>query len=118
MDSVKVLVIWVDGSTSYEELKGENLFSQIEDLIGGPAESFYYTEGTICYGENATEENEDVNELATEIINELSNGIRKRGYLYGPVVVTGVENEDGNVTSVMKEFADDIICQSNTRIGG
>ena len=118
MDSVKVLVIWVDGSTSYEKLEGENLFSQIEDLIGGPAESFYYTEGTICYGETAREANEDVHELATEIINELSSGATEGGYLYGPVVVTGVEDEEGNVTSVMKEFADDLIRQSNIRIGG
>lgn len=118
MDAIQVLVIWVDGSTSYERLSADFTMQHLEDVIEGPIDCFYLNEGTIFYNEKAKSRDLPINELATEVVNELRCNLAAGEYLYGNVVITGVEDKEGNITSVNKLFAEDISEVSELKIGG
>lgn len=115
---VQVFVIWVDGSTSYEQLGSNLTFEQLEEVIEGPADCFYLNEGTIFYNEKSKANGLPINELATEIATELKCNLADGEYLYGNVVITGIEDGEGEITSVSKEFAEDITEVSELKIGG
>lgn len=109
MDAIRVLVIWVDGSTSYETLNGSEELNQFM----GPVSKVSLKEGEFIYGAYAKKERQSFNSAATEVITELGNKVEP---IHGNVIVTGL-TKGKKITSVNKVFAEDIVELLEMRIG-
>ena len=108
MEASKVLVIWVDGSTSFEVLNG---IKEMDQFMG-PVVSVRHDEGLFMYGKNASKDM-PINSAATEILIELGHSV---GNVYGNVILAGPVMDDC-MSDVDRVFAEDIIELLEMRTG-
>jgi hypothetical protein len=108
MEASKVLVIWVDGSTSFEILNG---IKEMDQFMG-PTVSIEHDEGLFMYGKNAKKDM-PINFAATEILTELGHSV---GSIYGNVILAGPVIGDC-MSDVDRVFAEDIVELLEMRTG-
>jgi hypothetical protein len=107
---IKVLVIWVDGSVSYQSVVADRSILEIEDLLEGSADSLRINkEATLYYNEMGAFKNVPVNELATEVAHELGCDLCAGETLHGKVIITGGNDPWGNDREAPSALAEDIM---------
>ena len=113
--TIRALVVWVDGSTSYQQLPENRTILEMEQLLEGYVDSIDVgNEATAFYGTAAKSKGMPFNEVATEIAEELGCDMDEEG-LYGNVIFTGCDDGFGCQTSVPVSLAEDIINISEMR---
>jgi len=112
--TIKALVVWVDGSTSYHTILKNRTYLEMEQLLEGYVESMEVgREAVAFYNQTGESKGLPFNEVATEIAREL--GCEVGDGLYGNVIFTGVEDTQGCQTSVPAGLANDITMISELR---
>lgn len=107
---IKVLVIWIDGSVSYQSVVADRSLLEIEDLLEGTSDSLRINkEATLYYNEMGAFKNIPVNELATEIAHEIGCGLYSGEALHGNVIITGGQDRWGNDKEAPLSLAEDIM---------
>lgn len=114
---IKVLVIWVDGSVSYQTILSEKSLLEIEGLLEGTSDSLRVNkEATLYYNEMGAFKNVPANELATEIAYEIGCDLFAGETLYGNVIITGGQDRWGNDKEIPLSLAEDIMALAELRV--
>lgn len=107
---IKVLVIWVDGSVSYQSVVADKSLLEIEDLLEGSSDSLRINkEANLYYNEMGAFKNVPVNELATEVAYELGCDLCAGETLHGNVIITGGNDPWGNDRATPSSLGEDIM---------
>lgn len=111
--TIKTLVVWVDGSTSYQQVIKDRTYLEIEQLLEGNVDCLEIGREALIFFNDGASKGLPFNEVATEIARELCCDVGEG--LYGNVVITGLEDEYGYQDSVPESLAEDIITISEMR---
>ena len=113
--TIRALVVWVDGSASYQQLPQNRTILEMEQLLEGYVDTIDVgNEATAFYSTAAKSKGMQPNEVANEIAGELGCDIGEEGF-YGNVIFTGRDDGFGRQTSVPESLAEDIINISEMR---
>ena len=98
MDAVKVLVIWVDGSSSIEVI----YINQLHEYVGDYKIIPHFECMLVC----SSHDKDEINEAAMEVATEMGIHV---GNLHGNVIVTGKRMINGRVSSINTIVSEDIV---------